>query len=241
MKLVEAGSQRGHVQEYLDMNIKGAQGKNDELVLNQKKIDSRIVYRTVKKTMDRVFSAVALLILSPLFLIVSLLIKHEDHGPVFYIQRRIGRNGKIFNMYKFRSMVVHADQKIDKLADKNEVEGPMFKMREDPRVTSIGKVIRKYSIDELPQLLNVLQGDMALVGPRPPLEREVQDYSKYDFQRLMVTPGCTGLWQVTKRNSVGFHEMVQLDIEYIQKSSLLFDLGILFKTVKIMIKPNDAY
>lgn len=238
---MEAGNQNGRVPEYLDMNIKNVRSERNELVLNQNKIDSRVIYRIVKKTADRLFSLIALLILSPIFLLVSLLIKHEDHGPVFYIQRRIGRNGKIFNMYKFRSMVIHADQKIDRLADKNEVEGPMFKMREDPRVTRVGKVIRKYSIDELPQLLNVLQGNMALVGPRPPLEREVQDYSEYDFQRLMVTPGCTGLWQVTKRNSVGFHEMVQLDIEYIQKSSLLFDLGILFRTTKIMIFPNDAY
>lgn len=239
---MEAGSQHGRVQEYLDMkNVKDAQGKSGERILDQKQIDSRIIYRTVKKTMDRILSAFALIILSPLFLFVSLLIKHEDNGPVFYVQRRIGRNGKIFNMYKFRSMIVNADQKIDKLSEQNEVDGAMFKMHDDPRVTKIGKTIRKYSVDELPQLLNVLQGDMALVGPRPPLEREVQDYTDYDLQRLMVTPGCTGLWQVTKRNSVGFHEMVELDIEYIQNSGLLYDLKILFQTVWIMVKPNDAY
>lgn len=239
---MEAGSQHGRVQEYLDMkNVKDAQGKSGERVLDQKQIDSRIIYRTVKKTMDRILSALALIILSPLFLFVSLIIKREDHGPIFYVQRRIGRNGKIFNMYKFRSMIVHADKKIDKLVDQNEVDGAMFKMKDDPRVTSIGKVIRKYSIDELPQLLNVLKGDMALVGPRPPLEREVQDYTEYDLQRLMVTPGCTGLWQVTDRNSVGFEKMVELDIEYIKRSGILFDLEILFRTVLVFIKPNDAY
>ncbi|WP_089088897.1 sugar transferase [Secundilactobacillus pentosiphilus] len=214
---------------------------NAGIMLDQKKIDSRIFYRTIKKLTDKLLSALALIILSPVLLIVSVLIKREDDGPVFYVQQRIGRNGKILKMYKFRSMVVDADKKIDKLESKNEIDGAMFKIRNDPRVTHIGQIIRKYSLDELPQLINVLRGDMALVGPRPPLEREVKNYTKYDLQRLMVTPGCTGLWQVTKRNSVGFHEMVQLDIKYIQKSSLLFDLEILFKTVKIMIKPNDAY
>ncbi|WP_203649483.1 sugar transferase [Secundilactobacillus yichangensis] len=222
-------------------SINEAHNEAGEQVLNQEEIDSRIIYRTVKKMLDKFFSAIALIVLSPLFLIVSLLIKHEDHGPVFYVQQRIGRNGKIFNMYKFRSMVINADQNIDKLEKQNEVDGAMFKMRDDPRVTHVGRVIRKYSIDELPQLLNVLQGNMALVGPRPPLEREVKEYTKYDMQRLMVTPGCTGLWQVTERNSVGFHEMVNLDISYIQQSGLLFDFSILFKTIWVMIKPNDAY
>lgn len=238
---MEAGSHHAQAQDYLDGRVKDIHSNADKIVLNQDKIDSRIVYRTVKKISDRIISAFALIVLSPLFLVVSLLIKNEDQGPIFYIQKRIGRNGKVFNMYKFRSMIIHADKKIDKLAKKNEVDGAMFKIRDDPRITRVGKVIRKYSIDELPQLLNVLKGDMALVGPRPPLEREVQDYTKYDYQRLMVTPGCTGLWQVTKRNSVGFHEMVELDIQYIQHSGLLFDLGILFRTVLVFICPNDAY
>lgn len=196
------------------MNAKSAKAEADKRLLDQEKIDSRIFYRTFKKLFDKILSALALIILSPLFLIVSILIWREDHGPIFYVQKRIGRNGKPFKMYKFRSMIVHADKRIDKLTDKNEMDGPMFKIRDDPRVTQIGRIIRKYSIDELPQLLNVLQGDMALVGPRPPLEREVKEYTKYDCQRLMVTPGCTGLWQVTERNSVGFHKMVELDIQY---------------------------
>lgn len=172
---------------------------------------------------------------------ISLLIKHEDNGPVFYVQKRVGRNGKLFNIYKFRSMIVNADQKIDKLVEKNEIDGAMFKIKNDPRITGVGKFLRKYSLDELPHLLNVLRGDMSLVGPRPPLEREVQKYTKYDMQRLMVTPGCSGLWQVSGRNDLSFEEMVQLDIDYIKQSSLHFDVWIMARTVFIMIRPNSAY
>lgn len=144
-------------------------------------------------------------------------------------------------MYKFRSMVSNADQLLEELLKNNEIDGAMFKMQDDPRVTKIGKFIRKYSIDELPQLLNVLQGSMSLVGPRPPLPREVEEYSDYDKQRLAVKPGCTGLWQATVRNSVGFDDMVKLDLTYISKRSVAFDVYILFKTVVIMFKPNGAY
>lgn len=238
---MEAGSQRGAIEEGFELNSNHAHSQSSKMKVDQKEIDARIFYRVVKKLADRILSAIALIILSPVFLIVSFLIKREDRGNVFYVQKRVGRNGKIFDMYKFRSMINDADKRIDKLVDQNEVDGAMFKMKNDPRVTHVGRIIRKYSIDELPQLLNVLRGDMALVGPRPPLEREVDEYTDYDMQRLMVTPGCTGLWQVTGRNSVGFHEMVELDIEYIQKSSLVFDIGILIRTVWIMIRPNDAY
>lgn len=137
-------------------------------------------------------------------------------------------------------MVVDADKKLKRLLDYNEVEGAMFKMKDDPRVTRIGKIIRKYSIDELPQLLNVIRGDMSLVGPRPPLKREVKEYTEYDKQRLLIVPGCTGLWQVSGRNGVGFHEMVKLDIQYIKNESILLDIQILFKTIRIMIIPNNA-
>lgn len=213
-----------------------------ELSLNQAKIDGRTSYRVTKRGFDFVASLLALVILSPVFLIVAIAIKIEDPaGPVLYSQTRIGRNGRTFRMFKFRSMVVNADQKLKQLLKYNDVDGAMFKMKDDPRVTRIGHVIRKYSIDELPQLINVLRGDMALVGPRPPLEREVAHYSTHDMQRLMVTPGCTGLWQVSGRNDVGFHEMVELDIEYIEKSSFSYDIGIIFRTVGIMIKPNQAY
>ncbi|MCT3247365.1 sugar transferase [Lactiplantibacillus plantarum] len=239
---MKAGSQHGRVQEYLDMkNVKDASSKHGEQILNQEDIDSRLVYRFFKKFIDKSLSLIAIIILSPIFLLISLLIKHEDNGPVFYVQKRVGRNGKLFNIYKFRSMIVNADQKIDKLVEKNEIDGAMFKIKNDPRITGVGKFLRKYSLDELPQLLNVLRGDMSLVGPRPPLEREVQKYTKYDMQRLMVTPGCSGLWQVSGRNDLSFEEMVQLDIDYIKQSSLHFDVWIMARTVFIMIRPNSAY
>lgn len=210
--------------------------------LDTGKIKERHVYYGIKRIFDLVASLIGLIILSPLFLIVAICIKSEDwKGPVFYSQIRLGVNGQPFKMYKFRSMVVYADKKIQKLSDKNEVDGAMFKIKNDPRITKVGKVIRKYSLDELPQLFNVLIWDMSLVGPRPPLPREVAEYSEYDKQRLFVQPGCTGLWQVSGRNSIGFSEMVDLDLYYIKKSGIWVDIIILFKTVKIMIMPNEAY
>ncbi|MEW4664653.1 sugar transferase [Lactiplantibacillus plantarum] len=202
----------------------------------------RYGYRFIKRVFDFVASLLGLIILSPLFLLIAIAIKVEDpKGAVFYSQTRLGRGEVPFKMYKFRSMVSNADELLEKLLKDNEIDGAMFKMQDDPRVTKIGRFIRKYSIDELPQLLNVLQGSMSLVGPRPPLPREVEEYSEYDKQRLAVKPGCTGLWQATVRNSVGFDEMVKLDLTYISKRSVAFDVYILFKTVVIMFKPNGAY
>ena len=205
------------------------------VLLNKDKIRSRFIYHSMKRLFDIVAATCGIVILSPLMIIIAVLIKSEDHGPIFYKQVRVGKNGKTFKMYKFRSMFVNADKMLDKLKEQNDVDGPMFKMKDDPRVTKIGHFIRKHSLDELPQFLNVLKGDMSLVGPRPPLPSEVAEYSEYDKQRLYVTPGCTGLWQSTERNEVGFNEMVQLDIEYIQKASFSFDLWILWKTVEIEI------
>ena len=202
----------------------------------------RYGYRFIKRVFDFGASLLGLIILSPLFLLIAIAIKVEDpKGAVFYSQTRLGRGEVPFKMYKFRSMVSNADELLEKLLKDNEIDGAMFKMQDDPRVTKIGRFIRKYSIDELPQLLNVLQGSMSLVGPRPLLPREVEEYSDYDKQRLAVKPGCTGLWQATVRNSVGFDEMVKLDLTYISKRSVAFDVYILFKTVVIMFKPNGAY
>lgn len=215
---------------------------NTKLIrLDKDKIDKRYFYRFFKRLFDFLVSGIALILLSPLFLIISLLIYIGDQGPIFYSQLRIGRDGKPFKMYKFRSMVTNADELLENLQSKNEVEGPMFKIKEDPRITPVGKFIRKTSLDEFPQLFNVLIGQMSLVGPRPPLKNEVAEYTPYDTQRLWVVPGCTGLWQATKRNNVGFHDMVELDIEYIEKSNFIFDLYLIFKTVKIIIMPNGAY
>lgn len=202
----------------------------------------RYIYRSSKRIFDFLASLFGLIILSPLFLVVAIAIKIEDpKGPVFYSQIRLGKKQEPFKMYKFRSMVVDADKRLKDLLKRNEVDGAMFKMKEDPRVTKIGQFIRKYSIDELPQLVNVLMGNMSLVGPRPPLPREVKEYTDYDKQRLIVKPGCTGLWQVSGRNDVGFHEMVELDLKYIKIRSVKFDLHILIKTVLVFIKPNGAY
>lgn len=202
----------------------------------------RYGYRLIKRLFDVCASFTALVLLSPMFLVVAIAIKAEDsQGKVFYSQIRVGKGGKRFKMYKFRSMVSNADELLKTLISENDVDGAMFKMKLDPRVTKVGSFIRKYSIDELPQLVNVLKGNMSLVGPRPPLEREVKEYTDYDKQRLYVKPGCTGLWQATVRNSVGFDEMVRMDLIYVQKRSLKFDLWIIFRTVKIMFRPNGAY
>lgn len=209
--------------------------------LDPSKVKGRLVYHTVKRGFDILASGVALVLLSPLFGVLTVKIKKEDGGPAFYSQTRIGKNGKPFKMWKFRSMIVNADKMVKQLEEQNEIDGAMFKIKDDPRVTKIGHVIRKYSLDELPQLWNVLKGDMSLVGPRPPLPMEVADYTDYDKLRLTVTPGCTGLWQVTKRNDADFDEMVELDLEYINKSSLWFDFKILLKTIGVVIHPNSAY
>lgn len=200
------------------------------------------MYSIIKRTIDIVGSLVGLILLSPLFIIIAILIKWEDpKGSVFFYQTRIGKDEKPFRMYKFRSMLTGAEDKLKDLLDKNEISGAMFKMKDDPRITKIGKIIRKTSIDELPQLLNVLRGEMSLVGPRPPLTREVAEYTEYDKQRLSVTPGCTGLWQVSGRNNLCFKQMVELDLTYIQKRCIWFDFKIMLRTVKTLVGSQDAF
>ncbi|QWH63549.1 sugar transferase [Bacillus mycoides] len=219
----------------------------DVTKVNESKIDWEAVnarkgYLLTKRCMDFIGALCGLILLSPLFLIIALIIKYEDpKGPVLFKQIRVGKDGKEFHMYKFRSMVADAEERLKDLLQYNEVSGAMFKMKEDPRITKIGKFIRKTSLDELPQLINVLKGEMSLVGPRPPLPREVKEYTAYDKQRLLVIPGCTGLWQVSGRNNLGFKEMVQLDLQYIKKRSILFDIIIIFKTVKEVFCSKEAY
>lgn len=199
-------------------------------------------YLIMKRLTDMVASLLGLIVLSPLFLLLAVLIKLEDpKGPVFFKQQRVGKNERVFYMYKFRSMVHNAEELLEQLLSQNEVSGAMFKMKNDPRVTKIGRFIRKTSLDELPQLWNVVRGDMSLVGPRPPLPREVEEYSLYDKQRLHVTPGCTGLWQVSGRNSVGFKEMVEMDLQYIRNRKYWYDIGIILKTVKLLFGAKDAF
>ncbi|WP_442853761.1 sugar transferase [Bacillus sp. FJAT-27245] len=200
------------------------------------------IYPYSKRFIDIVGASGGLLALSIVFLFVAILIKLEDpKGPIFFSQKRIGLNGKEFKIYKFRSMVSNAEEKLAELLKFNEVSGAMFKMKEDPRITRIGKFIRKSSIDELPQLINVLKGDMSLVGPRPPLPREVAEYTTYHKQRLLVIPGCTGLWQISARNSVGFEEMVEMDLEYIKNRSFIFDIKLILKTVFVLFGSKNAF
>lgn len=213
----------------------------------RRKIDMKVVkqkywFFVTKRIIDIVGSLLGLIVLSPLFLIIAILMKLEEpKGPIFFSQIRVGLDQKNFKMYKIRSMVTNAEDLLEELLEQNEVDGAMFKMKEDPRITKIGRIIRKFSIDELPQLWNVVKGDMSLVGPRPPLEREVIEYTEHDKQRLLIKPGCTGLWQVSGRNDLDFDQMVELDLRYIKNLSLKNDLFILFKTVWVMIKPNGAY
>jgi exopolysaccharide biosynthesis polyprenyl glycosylphosphotransferase len=199
-------------------------------------------YLWMKRAFDIIASILGLVLLAPVLLLVSLFIKLDDpNGKVFFSQIRVGEKGRPFSIYKFRSMVSNAEQLLDKIIDKNETTGAMFKMKDDPRVTRIGHFLRKTSMDELPQLINVLKGDMSLVGPRPPLPREVEKYTGYDMQRLLVRPGCTGLWQVSGRSTVGFHEMVELDLKYIHERSILIDFKLIMKTVFLLFGSKNAF
>jgi len=199
-------------------------------------------YLMMKRAMDIILAFIGLVVISPAFIVVAIMIKLEDpKGSVFFQQVRVGKHEKTFKMFKFRSMVSNAEELLTNLLEQNEISGAMFKMKDDPRITRIGKFIRKTSIDELPQLWNVIRGDMSLVGPRPALPREVAEYTNYDKLRLRVIPGCTGLWQVGGRNDLSFHEMVQLDLLYIKQRSILFDIKIILKTVKVLLGSKDAF
>jgi exopolysaccharide biosynthesis polyprenyl glycosylphosphotransferase len=196
----------------------------------------------LKRLIDIVGSTVGILLLSPVFLITWAAIKIEDPGPALFKQERVGKWGKTFTMYKFRSMVMNADQMKDELLDQNEsAGGVLFKMKEDPRITKVGKWIRKLSIDELPQLFNVLRGDMSLVGPRPPVPREVAEYTLADRRRLDVIPGITGLWQVSGRSDIDFEGQVRLDVQYIRNHGVWNDIVILLKTVPAVLLGKGAY
>lgn len=198
------------------------------LCLKDKKI-----YNFFKRCFDIIFSLLGLIISFIPMIIVSVIICIDCPGasPI-YVQERIGKNGRVFKFYKFRSMIPGAEKMLDSLLDKNEIKGPAFKIKNDPRITRFGRFIRRSSIDELPQLWNVLKGDMSIVGPRPPIKREVDQYDDYQKQRLLVTPGITCLWQIMpKRNSMNFDEWLALDLKYIQERSFLLDMIIIFKTV----------
>lgn len=200
------------------------------------------LYPVAKRAIDIAGAALGLILLMPLLVLIMLLIKLDDpKGPVIFRQVRIGKNGRPFYMYKFRSMVVGSEELLPHLLDRNDLKGPMFKMKEDPRVTRVGRVLRKYSLDELPQLWNVLKNDMSLVGPRPALPREVEQYSALDRQRLLVMPGCTGLWQVSGRSGLSFEQMIELDLYYIRHRSIWLDLVLILKTFRAVLSCRNAY
>ena len=204
-----------------------------EKLLNIEQIQKgRGSYRFFRRLQDIVLSLLALLVLWPVLLVIAIIIVLDSPGagPIF-VQTRVGKNGKEFRFYKFRSMCPNAEAKLEELLDQNEMEGPTFKIKEDPRITRFGKFIRATSIDELPQLINVLRGDMSIVGPRPPLPREVEQYDEYYKQRLLVTPGLTCYWQITPhKNELSFDQWVELDLKYINERSFLTDWKIIFKT-----------
>ena len=193
-------------------------------------------YLAAKRCFDVVMSLLALILLSPLFLVLAVIIFLDDpHGSPIFSQIRVGKDGRLFRFYKFRSMIVNAEDLLEKLQDQNEMEGPAFKIKDDPRITRIGKFIRKTSLDELPQLVNVLKGELSLVGPRPPLPREVEQYTPKQMKRLTVKPGLTCYWQTQPhRNSLSFDQWLALDLQYINERSALVDLKILFATVKVV-------
>jgi exopolysaccharide biosynthesis polyprenyl glycosylphosphotransferase len=195
----------------------------------------------LKRFLDIIVASLALTALSPIFLLVAILIKLEDGGPVFFAQRRVGKWGREFRMFKFRSMCVDAEQRLQALLAKNHhLTGVTFKAKDDPRITRIGKWIRKFSIDEFPQFYNVLRGDMSLVGPRPPVPREVAMYTPADRRRLEVTPGLTCFWQIGGRAEIDFPEQVRLDVQYIESQSLWLDVKILLRTVPAVLLGRGA-
>jgi exopolysaccharide biosynthesis polyprenyl glycosylphosphotransferase len=196
---------------------------------------------SAKRTFDIVVSSIGLLLAWPIMLAVAIAIKLDDGGPVLFRQARVGRHRQPFTLLKFRSMVKEAELQLADLASRNEADGPLFKLRDDPRITRVGRLLRRYSLDELPQLLNVLKGEMSLVGPRPPLPAEVARYEDWQLDRLEVRPGITGLWQVSGRSELSFDEYVRLDLFYIENWSMLYDLFVVAKTISILVMSRGAY
>lgn len=199
------------------------------------------LYYFLKRLLDIIGSLVGIILLSPVIIVTIIVIKLDSKGPVLFSQERVGKNGKLFKMYKFRSMVVDAEKLLEKLKDKNEMSGPMFKMKEDPRITKVGKFIRKTSLDELPQLINILKGDMSFVGPRPNLPAEVAEFSDYHKLKLLAKPGLTCYWQVMGRNTIGFEDWMRLDIQYIEERNIWIDIKLIIKTFFVLFGDKNAH
>lgn len=220
---------------------KEKQATESRILLDREEVlHKRERYWAIRRTQDVLLSVAALLVLWPIMLVTAVVIYIDSPGasPIF-VQDRVGRDGKVFRFYKFRSMVPNAEAKLSEILEHNEMEGPAFKMKDDPRITRVGRFIRKTSIDELPQLLNILKGDMSIVGPRPPLPREVEQYDDYQRQRLLVTPGLTCYWQIQPhRNDLSFDEWLELDLKYIKESSFVNDWKIILGTFGAVLGMN---
>ena len=199
------------------------------------------VYEIFKRIIDIIGAGLGLILLSPIIAIVACAVKVTSKGPIFFSQKRVGKNGELFEMYKFRSMVVNAEELKENLEDQNEMSGPMFKIKDDPRVTKVGKFIRKTSIDELPQLWNILKGDMSLVGPRPSLPKEVEQFDNWMFKRLSVRPGLTCYWQVSGRNNIDFEDWMKLDVKYVEERNIWIDIELIFKTIFVLFGDKNAH
>jgi exopolysaccharide biosynthesis polyprenyl glycosylphosphotransferase len=195
----------------------------------------------LKDLFDRIVAAAVLILLAPVLVFLSVAIRLHDRGPALFTQVRVGKDGRVFRIYKFRTMVVDADQRRAQLLVENDLDGVLFKLRRDPRVTALGTHLRRWSVDELPQLINVLLGDMSLVGPRPALPAEAEQYADHVRRRLVVKPGLTGLWQVNGRSDLSWEESVRLDLRYVENWSFVLDLQILWKTISVMIRGSGAY
>jgi lipopolysaccharide/colanic/teichoic acid biosynthesis glycosyltransferase len=199
-------------------------------------------YIICKRSMDLLLACLGVIFLLPVFITIAIIIKLEDKkGSIIFKQQRVGKDGELFYMYKFRSMVTNAEKLKANLMDKNEVDGPVFKIKNDPRITKIGKFLRKTSLDELPQLFNVIKGNMSLVGPRPPLLEEVSRYTTHERKRLSVTPGLTCYWQVGGRSNLSFEEWIELDLKYIRERNILIDIKLIFKTILVLFGSKGAF
>jgi exopolysaccharide biosynthesis polyprenyl glycosylphosphotransferase len=222
------------------LGLNAAQVGGDEDIIRFPVRDSPF-YRLTKRSLDIIMSALGILFFLPLMVPLAILIVLESPGPVFFRQIRVGKNRRHFICYKFRSMVAQAEELKEEISYLNEADGAMFKIRNDPRITKLGSFMRRSSLDELPQIFNVLKGDMSIVGPRPQIPSEVERYLPWHYRRLEVTPGITCLWQVSGRSSIGFDEWMRLDTEYVKMRSLLFDLKIILLTLPAIIARRGAY
>lgn len=221
----------GHAQEQI---------RDAEVIVNFPIRNSRVYYHS-KRLFDLIVGIGVMIVLIPIFPIIAVMIKMDSPGPVFFKQKRVGKDGRIFDFYKFRSMHQKAEIEKERLKQLNEYDGPTFKMKADPRITNVGKFLRRSSFDEIPQIFNVIKGDMSIVGPRPQIPPEVAQYQPWHRRRLEVIPGITCYWQISGRNQIGFDEWMRLDLEYLRTRSMRTDLTILMKTIPAVIARKGAY